>query len=255
MVSDADAPSEEAWLRGRVAMVTGAASGLGRATALALAGAGAAVLAADIDEPGLEKLATTAGLRGAVLPTVLDVSDDGSRRSVMAGAFAQHGGAFDVLINVAGIDRPGYANDVDLADFLRVLSVNLVGPTFLMREFLSVVQHRRADRLAEIVNVISISAITVGSGAAAYNGSKAALAKVTEIVQREILEFGWPCRLQGIMPAAMDTPMMERWGIPAERMMPPSAVAAEILHCLHRSPSSYGQNLVVVPRLEPDFPR
>lgn len=110
-----------------------------------------------------------------------------------------------------------------------------------MSEFIKVVSKRASGRLAEIVNIISLSAITVGSGAAAYNGSKAAFAKVTECFQREILEFGWSCRIQGILPAARDTPMMERWGIPHERMMPPSDVAGEVLHCLSRPPTSYGQ--------------
>jgi NAD(P)-dependent dehydrogenase (short-subunit alcohol dehydrogenase family) len=127
-------------------MDTGAASGLGRATGLALAEAGAHVTA-------------------------------------MASAFERHGDAFDILINVAGIDLPGYASDMVLYEFERVLGVNLTGPTFLISEFIKRIKDRRGDRLAEIVNVISLSAITVGSGAAAYNGSKAAFAKVTERFQ------------------------------------------------------------------------
>lgn len=247
---------DDHWLAGRAAFVTGGASGLGRATCLALAEAGARMIVADVDASGaartVEEITTKGGRAEAV---VMDVTDDAARRAAIAAAFAEHGDSFDVLVNVAGIDLPGYANDIGLADFERVMAVNCTGPTFLMSEFIKVVKDRPADRMAEIVNIISLSAITVGSGAAAYNGSKAAFAKVTECFQREILEFGWPCRIQGIMPAAMDTPMMERWGIPEERMMPPSDVAAEVLHCLRRPVSAYGQNLVVVPRREPDFPR
>lgn len=248
--------SDDHWLAGRAAFVSGGASGLGRATALALGEAGAGVIVADIDGPGavrtVEEITTKGGSAEAV---TMDVTDDRARREAVGGAFARHEDAFDILVNVAGIDLPGYANDIGLADFERVMAVNCTGPTFLMSEFIKVVNQRAGERVAEIVNIISLSAITVGSGAAAYNGSKAAFAKVTECFQREILEFGWPCRLQGIMPAAMDTPMMERWGIPAERMMPPSDVAAEVLHCLRRPVTAYGQNLVVVPRNEPDFPR
>ena len=248
--------SSDAWLAGRTAFVTGAASGLGRATALALGEVGAHVIAADIDGSGAERTVgeiTTKG--GAATAEVLDITDDAGRRAAVSRAFDTHGEAFDILVNVAGIDLPGYANDIGLSDFERVMAVNVTAPTFLISEFMKVAKDRPAGSMSEVVNIISLSAITVGSGAAAYNGSKAAFAKVTECFQREILEFGWPCRIQGIMPAAMDTPMMERWGIPAERMMPPSDVAAEVLHCLRRPVTAYGQNLVVVPRREPDFPR
>ena len=248
--------NSDAWLAGRSAFVTGAASGLGRATALALGEAGAHVIVADIDGAGAGRTVdeiTTKG--GAATAEVFDITDDAGRRAAVARAFDTHGDAFDILVNVAGIDLPGYANDIGLADFERVMAVNVTAPTFLISEYMKVVKDRPAGSMSEVVNIISLSAITVGSGAAAYNGSKAAFAKVTECFQREILEFGWPCRIQGIMPAAMDTPMMERWGIPAERMMPPSDVAAEVLHCLRRPVTAYGQNLVVVPRREPDFPR
>ena len=248
--------NSDAWLAGRTAFVTGAASGLGRATALALGEVGAHVIVADIDGPGAARTVeeiTTKG--GAASAEVLDITDDAARREAVGRVFEAHGDAFDILVNVAGIDLPGYANDIGVADFERVMAVNVTAPTFLISEFVKTVKDRPAEHMSEVVNIISLSAITVGSGAAAYNGSKAAFAKVTECFQREILEFGWPCRVQGIMPAAMDTPMMERWGIPAERMMPPSDVAAEVLHCLRRPVTAYGQNLVVVPRREPDFPR
>lgn len=243
-------------LSGRVALVTGGASGLGRATSLALAGAGATVLVGDIDEAGAENtVKEILAKRGDARAVALDVTDEAARVAVIGQAVDAHGDAFDILVNVAGIDLPGYAHDISVSDFERVMAVNCTGPTFLISEFIKQVKDRAPARLAEVVNIISLSAITVGSGAAAYNASKAAFAKVTEVFQREILEFGWPLRMQGIMPAAMDTPMMERWGIPPERMMPASDVAAEILHCLHRPQTAYAQNLVVVPRREPDFPR
>ncbi|MDA8391673.1 MAG: SDR family NAD(P)-dependent oxidoreductase, partial [Actinomycetota bacterium] len=129
------------------------------------------------------------------------------------------------------------------------------GPVFLMSEFVKRVKDRNGTTLAEIVNIISISAVTVGSGAVAYNSSKAALAKATEVCQLEIYENNYPCRVQGIMPAAMDTPMMEQWGIPKDRMMDPADVAAEVVHAVTRPRSAYGQNLVIVPPREPNFPR
>lgn len=186
----------DAWLAARTALVTGAASGLGRATSLALAEAGAFVMVTDINAAGAEQVVSElAGKGGRGQAVALDVTDEGARRAVLERGFKDHGAAFDILVNVAGIDLPGYANDIGLDDFEKVMAVNCTGPTFLISEFIKGVKDRPADRLAEIINIISLSAITVGSGAAAYNGSKAAFAKVTECFQREILEFGWPCRM------------------------------------------------------------
>jgi len=253
-------------LKGRVALVTGAASGLGRATAVALGESGAHVTIADIDAAGSEQtrsLVTDAGGSADVVP--LDVTDDENRRRVMAQLFEQHGDAFDILVNVAGIDRPGYITDIDLADYRRVQAVNCEGPVFLTSEFMKRVQDLPAGRTADVVHVVSLSAITSGSGAIAYNGSKAAFRQATKCIQRELREKAtvlpdgterpFPCRVQSLIPAAMDTPMMEQWGIPAHLVMPPATVAAMVRTLLLLDPSSFVPEMVIVPRLEPNFPR
>jgi NAD(P)-dependent dehydrogenase (short-subunit alcohol dehydrogenase family) len=253
-------------LKGRVALVTGAASGLGRATAVVLAEGGAHVAIADINAEGAEQtraMVAEAGGSADVVP--LDVTDEESRRDVVAQLFDQHGDAFDVLVNVAGIDRPGYITDIDLADYRRVQAVNFEGPIFLTSEFMKRVQHLPEGRTADVVHVVSLSAITSGSGAIAYNGSKAGFLNATRCIQRELREKAvrlpdgserpFPCRVQSVIPAAMDTPMMEQWGIPSHLMMPPSVVAEMVRTLLLLHPSSFVPEMQLVPRLEPNFPR
>jgi NAD(P)-dependent dehydrogenase (short-subunit alcohol dehydrogenase family) len=253
-------------LTGRVALVTGAASGLGRATAVALADEGAHVAVADINAVGSEETCAqvlAAGGSAEVVP--LDVTDDGSRRQAVADLFDRHGDAFDILVNVAGIDRPGYVTDIDLADYRQVQAVNCEGPVFLTSEFMKRVQHLPEGRTADVVHVVSLSAITSGSGAIAYNGSKAGFLNATRCIQRELREKAvrmpdgterpFPARVHSVIPAAMDTPMMEQWGIPAHLMMPPSAVAESVRALILLHPSCFVPEMQIVPRLEPNFPR
>jgi NAD(P)-dependent dehydrogenase (short-subunit alcohol dehydrogenase family) len=246
-------------LRGRVALVTGGGSGLGRATSLELATCGAHVLIADVNVDGAgetRRAIEESGADGSAEVVHLDVTDRHRVDQVISEAAAVHGDRFDCLVNNAGTDRGADLVDVDDAQWLGVFAVNVHGPMYLSRAFVRHVQAqgRHQRRPADVVCVVSISALTVGAGAGAYNASKAALLKLTEVMQTEARERDWPVRVSAINPAAMNTPMMDQWGLPDERMMPPAVVARIIRTAITLPPEVVLQSVVVTTRNEM-FPR
>jgi 3-oxoacyl-[acyl-carrier protein] reductase len=245
-------------LDGRVALVTGGGSGLGRATCLRLARGGAHVVVGDINGENAEKVAAEvqSAAGGTATALQLDVADSAGVDSAIGGLVDEHGPAFDCLVNNAGTDRGASLLDLSDEQWRFVNGVNADGPLFTSRALLRrLVQAGDRERPADIVNVISISAITVGTDAAAYNASKAAVAKLTEIMQREAHEYRWPVRIHGLMPSAMNTPMMEQWHLSDEVMMDPDTVASAIEFVVTLPPDTFVQNLVINSRREPGWPR
>jgi NAD(P)-dependent dehydrogenase (short-subunit alcohol dehydrogenase family) len=244
-------------LQGRVALVTGAGSGLGRATARELARCGAHVLVADIDDGGAKDtvaLVEAAG-SGSAAAVHLDVTDRSQVDELVRAASREHGAGFDCLVNNAGTDRGADLVDVEDEQWHGVFAVNVHGPMYLSRAFVRHLQSFDAPRLtADIVCVASISALTVGAGAAAYNASKAAVLKLTEVMQTEARERGWPARVTAVNPAAMATPMMDQWGLAPEQMMDPAIVAGLIRTAVTLPPEVVLQSFVVTTRGE-TYPR
>jgi NAD(P)-dependent dehydrogenase (short-subunit alcohol dehydrogenase family) len=243
-------------LADRVVLVSGGGSGLGRAIARRLAAGGAFPVIGDIDQVGAAETLQLIEAGGSAASIArLDVTDSANVRDVVVGIAEQYGERFDGLVNNAGTDRG--ASIVDLTDehWAQVVAVNQTGPLYLSREFLKIIGTAERAFPADIVNVISISAITVGTDAGAYNSSKAALAMLTRIMQREALEYRWPVRVHGLMPSAMNTPMMEQWNLSSEVMMDPDTVAGAVEYMMTLAPDSFVQNLVINSRREPGWPR
>ena len=243
-------------LEDRVILISGAGSGLGRATARRLAAGGATAVVGDIDEVGAkETVQLIEGSGGTAVAIRLDVTDPDDARAAVRDAYAQFGDRFDGLVNNAGTDRG--ASIVDLTDeqWQQVIAVNQSGPLYLTREFVKVVGPEDRAFPADVVNVLSISAITVGTDAAAYNSSKAGLAMLTRIMQREAHEYRWPVRIHGLMPSAMNTPMMAQWHLAEEVMMDPDTVAMAVEFMITLPPDTFVQNLVINSRREPGWPR
>jgi NAD(P)-dependent dehydrogenase (short-subunit alcohol dehydrogenase family) len=240
----------------RAVLITGGGSGLGRATARRLAAAGAHPVVADIDVEAAEAtvgLVSDAG--GSASSCRLDVTDPDSVAEAIDTTAARFGERFDALINNAGTDRGAGIVDITDQQWHDVVAVNQSGPLYTTRQFLRALGTAERRYPADIVNVISISAITVGADAAAYNSSKAALAMLTKIMQREAYEYRWPARIHGVMPSAMNTPMMEQWQLSREVMMDPDTVASAVEFMLTLPPDTFVQNLVINSRREPGWPR
>ena len=243
-------------LTGRVALVTGGGSGLGRATCRELARCGAHVLVGDIDAGGAEETVRLVGEAGGRAEAVrLDVTDRAQVDAVVEEASRRHGASFDCLVNNAGTDRGADLVDVEDDQWHGVFAVNVHGPMYLSRAFVRHLQAQDEPGLtADVVCVASISALTVGAGAGAYNASKAAVLKLTEVMQTEARERGWPARVTAVNPAAMATPMMDQWGLRPEQMMDPAIVAGLIRTAVTLPPQVVLQSFVVTTRGE-TFPR
>jgi len=241
-------------LEGRVALVTGGGSGLGRATTRELARFGAHVLVGDIDTDGAKETVALVEQDGPgrAAAIELDVTDRDQVDDVVRSASREHGRRFDCLVNNAGTDRGADLVDIDDDEWHGVFAVNVHGPMYLSRAFVRHLKEQddASDLTADIVCVASISALTVGAGAGAYNASKAALLKLAEVMQTEAREHAWPARVTAVNPAAMATPMMDQWGLPPERMMDPAVVAGMIRTAVTLPPEVVLQSFVLTTRRE-----
>ena len=179
--------------------MTGAARGLGRAFALALAADGYAVLAADVDEAGLAETATAGGdeLRTAVC----DVSDPAAAEAAVAAAVSAFGG-LDALVNNAGIITVtrGPTREVSLEEYDRVMAVNVKGTWLMCRAAIPALE---AAGGGSIVNLASEAAFTGSRGMSHYVASKGAVVGMTRALARELGPLG--IRVNAIAPGYTDT--------------------------------------------------
>jgi len=194
------------WLRGKVAIVTGAAGGIGRATALRFAAEGAAVGAGDVDEGGLASLvAEIEAAGGRALAHRTDVSVEADVASLVSATVAAFGG-LDTLFNNAGIEQPVTpSTDVSEALFDRVIGVNLKGTFFGCKHALP---HLLARGGGTIVNNSSVSAFANVGGNLSYAASKGAVMSLTRVLAIEYAARG--VRVNAINPGVIDTAMNER---------------------------------------------
>ncbi|OZA34552.1 MAG: short-chain dehydrogenase, partial [Novosphingobium sp. 17-62-9] len=184
-------------LDGKLAFVTGGASGLGEAMARAYAAEGAEVVIADIDAAGGEALAAEIGAKFVLL----DVTQESSWAQAVA-PFER----IDVLVNNAGITTLGSVEDLTLAQFRHELDIDVLGVFMGIQAALP----RMKAHGGSIINMSSLSGVKASANLCAYNAAKAAVTLMTKSCALHFAEKGYGIRCNSIHPGAIHTPIIDK---------------------------------------------
>jgi len=192
-------------LKGRVAVVTGGAQGIGLATCQRLLHSGARVVVWDIDAGKLDAAAAALGPLGPVRGDVVELTDDASVAAATARA-VDHEGRIDILVNNAGITGGNATTwDLDVAVWRRVIEVNLIAPYLTCRH---VVPQMLTRGYGRIVNIASVAGKEGNPNASHYSASKAGLIALTKSLAKETATRG--VMVNAITPAVAKTAMFEQ---------------------------------------------
>jgi meso-butanediol dehydrogenase/(S,S)-butanediol dehydrogenase/diacetyl reductase len=195
---------------GKVCLVTGAAAGIGRASALRLAEEGASVMAADINEAGAQEVAALIRARGARAEAQrFDAMDEASCRDLVA-VTVERLGQLDVLCNIAGACRADHFLELKLGDWERMFRIN-VGSVMVLCQ--AAIPHLKTTR-GNIVTISSASAIAGAAYWSAYGASKAAVASLMRALAVEFSADG--IRANAICPGGVNTGLASTYSIPAD---------------------------------------
>ena len=191
-------------LTGKIALVTGASQGIGRACALELAKAGATVALAARNIDKLEAVAAEiAAAGGSAKAFALDVSSEDSIKTAAKAVLAEFG-TVHILVNNAGITKDGLALRMKLADFDDVLRTNLTGAFLLTQAVISSMMKARWGR---VINITSVVGETGAAGQANYAASKAGLIGLTKSLAREFASRG--ITVNAVAPGFIQTAMTD----------------------------------------------
>ena len=205
-------------LRGRTAVVTGAAGGIGRGIAIALARRGCALALLDIDDAGLAGTAAEVAALGAhVSKHHLDVSDRGALAAFPQQLAAEHPGV-DVLVNNAGVALGGTFEETSEIDFEWLFAINFWGVVRMTRALLPLL-HRSDD--ARIVNISSLFGLIAPPGQTAYAASKFAVRAFSESLRHELAAT--PIGLTVVHPGGVATSIAKNSRLP--QSLPPDEAA------------------------------
>jgi len=195
-------------LAGRMALITGATQGLGRAIAEAYIHAGASVAICARDRVSVaeaeSQLAVLAGDRSRVISQVADVADQQDVEEFVDRTIHEFG-RIDVLVNNAGIYGPlGTIDEIDWSEWARTIEINLLGSVFVCR---AVVAHMKQNRSGKIIQLSGGGATNPLPNISAYAASKAAVVRFAETLAEEVREFG--IDVNSIAPGALNTRLLD----------------------------------------------
>ena len=222
-------------LAGRVALVTGASSGIGRAAAIALAAAGAAValVARRADRlADLESAIAAAG--GSAIAFPADVGDETAAAAVVADTL-RHFGRLDIVVNAAGAIQNGGVENADTAEWRRIIEVNLWAGLYICS---AAIGPMRAQGGGDIINITSLAGRKGGPETNAYSGSKHAANSMTDAMRQEL--GGKNIRVSILMPGATTTEVANNISNPNWR----TAIQAHVAKDGAVKPEEIGQTIV-----------
>ncbi len=192
-------------LEGRVAVVTGAAAGIGQATGELFAEEGARVVLADLAGAAVERVAAAIRETGAeAVAVVADVSTE-EGAEVVVGTAERRFGPVDILVNNAGVELKKLVEDTSLEEWDRILRINLTSAFLMSRRVVPSMKERRSG---VIVMNSSVANFIAGGGTTAYGASKAGMMALARGMAMEGAPYG--IRVNAVCPGVIDTPMNER---------------------------------------------
>ncbi|HJQ59912.1 MAG TPA: glucose 1-dehydrogenase [Vineibacter sp.] len=194
-------------LEGKVALITGGASGLGACSATLMAREGAKVVIADIQSDKGRAIAVEIG--AAALFVSLDVTSEDQWKAAIAAAVARFG-ALHVLVNSAGIGLGKTVEDIELEEWRRVHAIDLDGVFLGCKHGVTEIKKHTATLGGSIINISSISGIIAGANMAAYNSAKAGVRLLSKSVALHCAKAGYNIRCNSVHPTFIDTPILDR---------------------------------------------
>lgn len=226
----------------KIAIVTGAGSGVGKAASLALADAGFAVVLAGRRSEQLEAVAADIRAKGGdALPVVTDVTDEASVANLFAAAVKAYG-RVDVLFNNAGVSGGGLIEDISLEDWKKVVDTNLTGPFLCTREAFRVMK-AQVPMGGRIINNGSISAYAPRPNSAPYTATKHAISGLTRSTALDGRKYDIACGQLDIGNAATEMAMRMASGVPQAN----GTIAVEPL----MDPAQIGEAVVTMASMPP----
>ena len=239
-------------LGGRVAVITGAGSGIGRGIALAASRRGCHLVLTDVNEAGLTE--TKGMVRGVRVTTIqLDVTDRAATAALPDQVLADHG-RVDLLVNNAGVAVGGTFEQVDAQDFDWLMDVNFHSVVRLTRAFLP---HLKASDSGRIVNVSSLFGLIAPPGQTAYCASKFAVRGFSESLRRELEEEGSSVGVTVVHPGGINTAIAKNARLPRNLSNEERSLAVEeqdrFQKFLRMSPVKAGE--IIISAVEAEKPR